>query len=233
MDVQSLGLLENYKDLGIGIIEFALDDYVGTIKSLRTYYKKLDRHFSGDFKARKYHERMGDVCYDIYQRIRNLNEIESFLTGEWVKQLTDMDVEALFRETKNRLKKKGFKVGLMGLIAQTDNYGVTVFAKEIEKEFDGQKKKYTMYSIGIATKDKNSGNWSNGYVSCKFKKDVVVANKTKIKINSSFFFASKSGGKSYTTLMITDFDVLEPGENANGEGFMKIPDNIDDEVPFL
>ena len=115
MNGQGHGILDNFNNLGIGIIEFALDDYVSTVKSLRTYYKKLDRCFDENFKAKKYHQRMGDVIHDIYDRIRNLNDIEDFLTGEWVKQLTDMDVEMLLRETKNKLRQKGFKVGLMGL----------------------------------------------------------------------------------------------------------------------
>lgn len=227
---QSYGILENYKELGVGIIEFALDDYVSTVKSLRTYYRKLERGLEEDFKARKYHERVGDVCLDIYHRIQNLNDIESFLTGEWVQKLTDMNVDVLFRETKNRLRKKGYKVGLMGLIVQTDERGVKVFANERE----GANGKFMSYSVGISSKNQ-SGEWVNGYVNCRFKKGVSVANKTKIKINSSFFVVSKSGDKTYTQLMITDFDVLEPGDTAgdSAEEFMKIPDGVDDEVPFL
>ena len=231
MDGRDYGILENYKELGVGIIEFALDDYVSTIKSLRTYYKKLDRCFSEDFKAQKYHQRMGDVCHDIYDRIKNLNDIESFLSGEWVKQLTDMDVEMLFRETKNKLRQKGFKVGLMSLTVKTDEKGVTVFANEK----DGATGKYYVYSLGISTKNFKGEGWTNGYINCRFKKGVEVPNKTKIKINSAFFTATKSGEKVYTNLMITDFDVIEPGETAAGDAdsFMKIPEGIDEEAPFL
>ena len=62
-----------------------------------------------------------------------------------------------------------------------------------------------------------------------------MANKTKIKINKSFFVATKGGEKSYTHLMITDFDILDPGETAaqDADEFMKIPDGVEDEVPFL
>ena len=230
MDAQSLGLLENYKELGVGIIEFALADYVSTVKSLRTYYKKLDRGLDEDFKARKYHERVGDVCCEIYHRIHNLNDIESFLTGDWVKKLTDMDVDSLFRETKKQLRKKGYKVGLMGLTVKTDDKGVKVFATE----HDGKNGKFTTYSVGISSKDM-SGNWINGYVNCRFKKGVSVANKTKINIKSSFFVASKSGDKTYTHLMITDFEVLEEGETAaqDADEFMKIPEGVDEDTPFL
>ena len=230
MDVQSLGLLENYKELGVSIIEFALDDYVSTIKSLRTYYRKLDKGLEEGFKAHKYHQRVGDVLNEIYHRIRNLNDIESFLTGDWVKKLTDMDVEMLFRETKKQLRKKGYKVGLMGLTVKSDDKGVKIYAKEKESSYG----KYMTYSLGISSKNQ-SGEWVNGFINCKFKKGVTVANKSKIKINSAFFVATKSGDKSYTHLMITDFDVLEAGETA-GESvdeFMKIPEGIDEETPFL
>lgn len=231
MDAQGYGLLENYKELGFGIIQFALDDYVSTVKSLQTYYKKLDRGLEEGFKARKYHERVGDVCYEIYYRIKNLNDIEAFLTGDWVKELTDMDVEMLFRETKRKLRKKGYRVNLMGLTVTTDEKGVKVFAKEI----DGANGKFTTYSVGVNSKNAN-GEWVNGYLNCKFKKGVSVANKTKIKINSAFFVATKGGaGKSYTHLMITDFDVIEAGETASesADDFMKIPEGVDDETPFL
>lgn len=228
MTDQSYGLLENYKELGVGIIEFALDDYVSTVKSLGTYYKKLDKCFEQGFKARKFHERMGDVCLDIFHRIQNLNDIEKFLTGDWVKQLSDLNVDTLFRETKNRLRKKGYKVGLMGLTVKTDDKGVTIFANERE----GANGKYTLYSIGVSSKNKDGG-WINGYIGCRFKKDVSVANKTKIKINSAFFTASKSGDKTYTSLMITDFDVLEKGESPDTDDFMKIPEGMDEETPFL
>lgn len=231
MNIHSLGILENYKDLGVGIVEFALDDYVSTIKSLRTYYKKLEKCFEKDFKAKKYNQRMGDVLNQIYHKIKNLNDIETFLTGSWVKALTDLDVDMLFRETKKELRKKGYKVELMGLIAQTDNYGVKIFANEVK----GENYSFTNYSIGISKKDKDSNGWTNGFISCKFKKGVTVANKSEIKINSSFFFPSKYKDKVTMTLMITDFEVLRQGETAgsDSDGFMKIPENVEDEMPFL
>ena len=229
-DERDYGILENYRDLGVGIIEFALDDYVSTAKSLRTYYKKLDRCFEEDFKAKKYHQRMGDVLNEIYHRIRNLNDIESFLTGEWVRQLTELDIDVLFRETKNKLKEKGINVGLMGLTVTTDDKGVMIFANEKE----GANGKFTLYSIGVSSKNQNGG-WNNGYISCRFKKGVSIANKTKIKIKSGFFVVNKSGDKTYTSLMITDYEVLEPGDTASGDAdsFMKIPEGVDEEVPFL
>lgn len=226
MDSHNYGILENYKDLGVGIIEFAIDDYISTAKSMHTYYKKLDRCFEEGFKAKKYHQRLGDVCLDIYHRIENLNEIESFLTGDWVKKLTDMDVDMLFRETKNRLNQKGYKVELMGLRVTTDEKGVTVFANEKESA-NGS---FKVYSLGVSSKNQDGG-WTNGYIQCRFKKGINVENKQKIKINSGFFYATKYKDKTYTGIMITDFDIVN-AENPADE-FMKIPDGIDDDVPFL
>ena len=230
MDDSSYGILENYKELGVGIIEFALDDYVSTAKSLRHFYKKLDNSLNENLgRVRKHHERCGDVCRAIYRRINNLNEIERFLTDEYVQKLTTLDVDGLFRETKRRLKEKGFRVKLMSLVVRSDDKGVRIFANEKE----GANGKYTLYSIGIASKG-SDGNWINGYVPCRFKKGVTVANKAKIKINSAFFCNSKSGDKVYTSLLITDFETIDAGDAAtDADGFVKIPDTVDDEAPFL
>lgn len=222
------GLLENYGSLGAGIVKFALDDYTATIKSLNHYYEKLDKVLSGETKVTKHHQRVGDICRYIYSRLRNLDEIERFLTSEWVQHLTTIDTEYVFQETKKRLKQKGYKVNLMGLIVTTDDKGVRIFAHEKE----GKNGKFMTYSLGISTKDQ-SGNWVNGYVSCKFKKGVTVENKAKIKIKSAFFVANKSNNKSFTYLMITDFELLEPGETGVNDEVVKIVDDIGDETPFL
>ena len=224
------GILENYENLGAGIVEFALDDYISTIKSLCTAYKKLEKTQADGFKATRHHQREGDVIRSIYKKIQNLNEISKFLCGEWVQHLTTLDTEKLFRETKKILREKGYKVGLMGLVVTTDDKGVKVFANEKE----GQNGKFKTYSVGVNSKNQD-GNWVNGYINCRFRKGVSVANKAKIKINSAFFVAAKSKDKTFTHLMITDFEVLEPGETA-GDGedeFLSIPDTVDEETPFL
>lgn len=224
------GLLENYENLGIEVVKFALDDYTATIKSLCRYYEKLEKVLNGEVKVTKHHQRIGDICRYIYARIRNLNEIEQFLSSEWVQQLTTIDTQYVFQELKKKLREKGYKVGLMGLVVTTDDKGVRVYASEKE----GQNGKFMTYSVGVNSKNQD-GNWVNGYINCRFKKGVSVANKSKIKIKSSFFVAAKSGGKTYTHLMITDFDVLEAGETS-GDGadeFISIPDSVDEEAPFL
>lgn len=230
--MRSYGILENYENLGTGIVEFALDDYASTVRSLCHYYDKLIKQLDSETKAVKHHQRVGDICYSIYDKIRNLNEIEQFLTSEWVEHLTTVDTKYVFRELKKRLRKKGYRVNLMGLIVQTDDKGVKVFANEKE----GANGKFTTYSLGVNSKNQ-SGDWVSGYISCRFKKGVTVPNKSKININRSFFVASKGGaGKNYTHLMITDFDLLESGDASateSADDFMKIPEGVDEETPFL
>ena len=227
--MRNYGILENYENLGTGVVKFALDDYASTIKSLCRYYEKLEKSLQTE-KAAKHHQRVGDICLAIYKRIINLQEIERFLHSEWVQELTNLDIEYVFGEVKKKLKEKGYKVSLMGLTVSTDDKGVKIYAHDRESA-NG---KFMSYSLGVNSKTPN-GDWVNGFINCRFKKGVSVANKTKIKINKAFFTASKSGEKANTFLMITDFDVLESGETAaqDADEFMKIPETVDDEVPFL
>ena len=224
---------KGYADLSVGVIEFALDDYASTVKSLSRYHAKLVKYLDDTEKAKTRYQRIGDICQDIYKRIWNMHDIETFLQSKWAKSLTSLDVDYLFSKLKKNLKKKGYKVGIMGMIVTTDDKGVKVYAKERE----GANGKFMSYSVGVSSKSQ-SGEWVNGYVNCKFKKGVTVANKTKIKIKNSFFIVTKSGDKTYTQLMITEFDVLEPGETAaqDADEFIKIDDKakeLEDEMPFL
>jgi len=112
----------------------------------------------------------------------------------------------------------------MGLIIKTDDRPVMIFRKD--KEYNGST--FAVYSLGISSKDKD-GNWVNAFYDCLFKKGVSVENKTKIHIKNAFPVASKGkDDKAYPKIMITDFEV----EGANNDGFMNIPDSIDDEVPW-
>ena len=116
----------------------------------------------------------------------------------------------------------------MGLTVSTDEKGVMVFANEK----DGQNGKYTLYSIGVSSKNQNN-EWVSGFISVRFKKGVEVANKSKIKINNGFYTVSKSNGKTYTSIMITDFDVLEEGEpKADEDGWVKMDDSAGSDLPF-
>ena len=110
----------------------------------------------------------------------------------------------------------------MGLTLKSDEKGVMVFANEKE----GANGKYTLYSIGVSSKDSNK-NWVNGFLNVRFKKGVEVANKTKIKINNAFPTVTKSGDKTYVSFMITDFENLD-----NGDSWVDMSNVKDEDLPF-
>ena len=111
----------------------------------------------------------------------------------------------------------------MGLTVSTDDKGVMVFANEKE----GANGKYTLYSIGVSSKGQD-GKYTNGYIPVRFKKGVTVANKTKIKFKDAFFTAYKAGEKTYTNLMIWNFEDMD-GNNEEWVDVSAIPEN---ELPF-
>ena len=114
----------------------------------------------------------------------------------------------------------------MSLKVSTYDKGVMVFATERE----GQNGKFTTYTLGISNKDKD-GKYHNSYLTCRFKKGVVVENQTKIKITNSFFSTLTSQGKNYPYVMIIDFENLDSGTNSE-DGFIDMSNIKDDELPF-
>ena len=107
----------------------------------------------------------------------------------------------------------------MGLIIKTDDRPVMVFRDD--------KGQFPRYSLGISSKAPD-GEWINGYIPCKFKKGIEVENMTKIKINNSFYTASKGEKYVFTSLMITDFEKVDEEK----DDFMAIPEGIQEELPF-
>lgn len=111
----------------------------------------------------------------------------------------------------------------------TEEKSVKIYAKE--RTWSGGS--FTVYSMGVSSKDKDS-NWVNGFLDCEFKKGVNVANKSKIKINNAFPVVRKSGEKTFVKWFITDFEVIEEGEvsQPQNDDFMNIPDSDLEELPF-
>lgn len=80
-----------------------------------------------------------------------------------------------------------------------ENYIVMVFCKE----FEGRK----LYSIGLSKKNKNGG-YDNGFMSVRFKKDVVVNNKTRIKLKDAWLSFNTNEGKTFPFIFINDFEII-------------------------
>lgn len=90
-----------------------------------------------------------------------------------------------------------------------ENYIVMVFVKE----FEGRK----LYSIGLSKKNKNGG-YDNGFMSVRFKKDVVVNNKTRIKLKDAWLSFNTNEGKTFPFIFINDFEIIsEPNPNKKEE----------------
>ena len=90
-----------------------------------------------------------------------------------------------------------------------ENFIVMVFVKE----YEGRK----LYSIGLSKKNKNGG-YDNGYISARFKKDIVLNNKTRIKVKEAWLSFNTNENKTFPFVFINDFEILgeaKPKEESN------------------
>ena len=69
------------------------------------------------------------------------------------------------------------------------------------------------YNIGMSKK-KQDGQYENGYMPVRFKKDIVLENKTKIKIKDAWLSFNIKDKKTYPYIFINEFDIVENGEVA-------------------
>lgn len=118
----------------------------------------------------------------------------------------------------------------MGLKILSDDKPVTVVRKDGVSQGG---KAYTMYSLMYSFK--NGEEWKNVFLDCAFRKGTDLANKTKIHIKDAFMTGSEYNGNTKPKIFVLDYEVAEgsrPTPAPNGDGFMNIPDGIDDGLPF-
>ncbi len=105
------------------------------------------------------------------------------------------------------------------------NGETTIFAKAHE----GRDGTWYTYSTGVSSK-RQDGSYTNAYLDVRFRKGVVVENKTKIDIKDGFLtvreFEVNGETRKKIELMVLAFDIAEGG---NTTGFTALRD---DEVPF-
>lgn len=96
----------------------------------------------------------------------------------------------------------------------TENIEKVIFRKDWEDK--------TFYKIGLSKKGLN-GDYENGYMDCRFKKDVKLPNMTKIIIKESFltFYLKNitgNDGKTYKEtvpyIFVLDFEIVDEEGNA-------------------
>ena len=120
----------------------------------------------------------------------------------------------------------------MGLTITTDDKGIKVIRQDKTSKSGNP---YQRYSLMVSSKDVN-GEWHNGFMECSFKKGVSVTNKAKIKINNAFPVVDEYNGNTRVSLKILDFEVLDEGVSSptvSDDGFMKIPDGIEEEMEYV
>lgn len=127
---------------------------------------------------------------------------------------------------------------------RTQGKRFTFFSKE--REVNGQKVNHTdkcvfgTLSEGIKTGENNGQPiWENDYWNVTFcgkayEKALQLKDKDRIvvvemNVRNVYWKPTK---KSYPQITVTDFDVLENATNNAGDGFMNVPDGIDEELPF-
>lgn len=64
------------------------------------------------------------------------------------------------------------------------------------------------YSMGLSRKDAE-GNYVNGYMTCKFKKDVELEDKTKIMIKKAFLTFYVKDKITVPYIFVSDFDLVD------------------------
>lgn len=92
------------------------------------------------------------------------------------------------------------------------------------------------YSIGLSTKDKE-GKYINGYMNCRFRKDVSLENQTRIKLQDAWIDFYIKDKITYPYIFINKFEIVEDAKS-------EIPQNAktdyvengilikDDDLPF-
>ena len=102
-----------------------------------------------------------------------------------------------------------------------------VFRKDINNK--------ASYSIGLSKKKEN-GEYENGYIPCRFKKDVTLENQTKIKIKSAWLDFYKVEKKTFIYLFINEFEKVgeQKEEQKSVDNFEagKDIELTDDDLPF-
>lgn len=91
------------------------------------------------------------------------------------------------------------------------------------------------YSTGVSSK-KQDGTYVNAYLPVKFRKGIVVDNKTKIDIKNGFLTAKEytaSGGdvRKVVEMMVLEFDIVDGGAGHSGasENYTAM---TQDDIPF-
>ena len=112
-----------------------------------------------------------------------------------------------------------------------------VISDKLIKVYKRTYKDKTYYSIGISKKD-TDGNYINGYLDARFKKDVEVEDRTNIYIKKAWIDFYLKDKRTIPYIFISDFETVtetiqKAKEEAKQESFNpKEMTFEDEELPF-
>ena len=72
------------------------------------------------------------------------------------------------------------------------------------------------YNIGMSKKGQD-GKYESGYMPVRFKKDVVLENKTKIRIKNAWLDFYSKDKKTYPYIFINEFEIVDSGKSGKEE----------------
>lgn len=97
---------------------------------------------------------------------------------------------------------------------------------------------YTFYKLGISKRDA-TGKWINGYIRCKFKKDVIVENKTRIYLKKAWLSFDLKEKETIPFIFVSEFEtvdeVIESSKKTAEDPFKNFGEEIeirDEDLPF-
>ena len=90
--------------------------------------------------------------------------------------------------------------------------------------------KKASYSIRLAKKNQD-GSYTSGFIPCRFKKDIEIPNKQKIKIKKAWIDFYVKDKKTYPYIFINEFDLVDIPQNVKTdyEDSIKLDDK---DLPF-
>lgn len=97
------------------------------------------------------------------------------------------------------------------------------------KDFDNK----PSYSLGLSKKNKDTNEYTNGFIKVNFKKGTDLKNKTKIKIIDGWLDFYLNGKNTIPTLFINEYEIAEePQEEIDPykEMSVKVESDVGQEI---
>lgn len=90
-------------------------------------------------------------------------------------------------------------------IERIDNMNITT--EQSYTVFRNDYNQYTFYKLGISKRDA-TGKWINGYIRCKFKKDIVLENKTRIYLKKAWLSFDLKEKETIPFVFVSEFETV-------------------------